>query len=96
VIEFLFDWFPKRHLLATEDIDCEILQDDRETDCADQRRQRAILGDRPNRDINRDDAEHGADDHGTQQGDIDVRTAVDHQIEPGEGAKPWNTSPCAK
>ena len=75
VIELLLDRLRKRHLLAAEDIDREILQDDGEADRADQRRERAILGDRAHRDIDRDDAEQGAGDHRAQQRDIDVGTA---------------------
>ena len=50
VIELLLDSLGKRHLLAAENVDREILQDDGETDGADQRRQRTIFRDRPDGD----------------------------------------------
>ena len=54
VIERLPDGLGKRQLLAAEDVDREVLQHDGEPDRADQRRQRAVLADRADRDEHRD------------------------------------------
>ena len=56
-IELLRDGLGEGELLAAEEIDREILQDDREADGADQRRQRSILAHRADRNGDRDGAE---------------------------------------
>ena len=73
-------------LLAAEDIDGEVLQHDGEPDRADERRERAVLRHRADRDEHREDADDRARDHRPGERAVNVGAGVDHQEQADEGA----------